>query len=175
MRWAALLLILATVGCVGDERVATQRHNVALRDALPALQELPPGFIVGWEQPLGLADAGEGFSRVYDHNDGNATTHHSLRVGVQRFPTAAQARETLDQLATLPVIPGASERLDDHTLRQHHARGAPDVPEEMASTTTIFRVDAAHLAWVTIDARGQAPLLDAAALADAILAKLADA
>lgn len=173
--WLSLIVaVSALAGCASPPAdVTTYPLDAASpREALPDASELPAGFVIGWEQGIGLSEAGPGHARMYDHNDGDPATEQSLRAGAQRFPNADAAAEWLEAQAQLPVQPGRFERPDAYTLLHQNTWGAPDEPEGHGSYFSVFRIDGQNLAWATTVARGQPPIVNATDIVDGILAKM---
>lgn len=173
--WLSLLaLASALTGCATPPAdVMTYPLNASSpRDALPDPSDLPAGFVIGWEQDIGVSDAGTAHARVYDHNDGDPSTEQSLRAGAQRFPKVGAAAEWLEAQAQVPVEPGRYERPDPYTLLHQNTWGTPDELEGYGSTISVFRIDGQNLAWATTVARGQPTVVNATDIVDGILAKM---
>lgn len=175
MRAAVALLVLAALaaGCSApSEPVGVVLVNAPdLRDVVPRPEDLPEGFVVGWEQPYGMAhDAVDGLSRVYDHTRNEPPAHHSLRAGAMRFGSESAAREAFEQLATAGGMREAT-LVEPGIVVQVNEQGSPAEPERYVRNAVAFGHRGLYVVWMGEDARGEAPLTDSVELVREMLSR----
>lgn len=151
-------------GCLGGEAPQVREHGVEARLAalLPDADDLPPGFVLGYETPA----TSDMRSRAFDYTlDEGRSWRHSIMVGAKRLPSTEDARaefEMLSQPAGDDIILSEPDRL---VRRQSSA----DIP--LHSERVFVRADNVLL-WAFVDSHGDLPVVSAESLADDMVFRL---
>lgn len=172
MRRASLVAVAALLaGCADappQEPLLIDLDAPAPIDLLPDPTTLPPGFHVGVTQSQkgSFEHLVDGHTRVLERN--NATERQRLAVGVLLFTSPARAEQAFEQLTRSPsgqsglrpILIG-DQALHETVVHEHDPTGG-------RSDTVIARTGA-YILWVSNDAHGAAPVVDAQALAREIV------
>lgn len=177
MRPAVVLLAVLLSGCVAESpsRLRTiALDEPAFESILPGVEDLPPGFTIGWDpdvEPSGPSDAVSGRGRVFDYTLANSTIRHMVQASVQRYESPEDVATAFAQFKTRSEE-GEVMDVDQNLTMRRIVKGTIEDPTSYWNHTMAFGRTDLYIVWVGEAAQGDVPLTDPVELVRGMLLKL---